>query len=241
MSFYEIKNKADTSAEVWIYEQIGASLWDEGVAAKDFCRDLAELDVDEIALHINSPGGSVFEGQAIYNALRNHRAKVTAYIDGVAASIASVIAQAGDTVVMRKNSMMMVHNPHGGVMGSAEDMRQMADVLDKVKDTIVGVYSDAMTRRKRMPSEPAIRKMMDDVTWMNADEACEMGMCDTVADALAVAACFDYASLGMSAPPEPEPTPEPEPQPQEPEDAGATPDAPLSDTGRATRPARRLY
>ena len=90
--WYEIKNAGAASAEVWIYEQIGADFFSEGVSAKDFVREIAALKVTQLDVHINSPGGSVFDGQAIYNALRSHPAKVTSYVDGLAASIASVIA-----------------------------------------------------------------------------------------------------------------------------------------------------
>ena len=140
-SWFEAKatsNGDKTIAEIMIYDEIG--LW--GITAKDFADALKGLGkVDEIVLSINSPGGSVFDGVSIYNMLKRGRASVTARIDGVAASIASVIAMAADRIIMPSNAFMMVHDPSGVVMGNSKDMRALADALDKVRDSMAGFYS----------------------------------------------------------------------------------------------------
>jgi ATP-dependent Clp endopeptidase proteolytic subunit ClpP len=185
--WYQLKNLSDDHAELWIYEQIGEDWWTgEGVTAKQFAKDMAALKATSIDMHINSPGGDVWDGQAIFNAIANHPAYVTTYIDGLAASIASVIALAGDKVVMAENALFMIHNPYGGVMGTAAEMRQMADVLDKVRDTIVGVYA----KHSALTDEELVAAM-DAETWFSASEAREAGFVDEVGAELKLAACFD--------------------------------------------------
>ncbi len=177
MNWYSIEAKADGgSAKINIYEQIGKSFWsDDGIGAKQFVKDLDALDVDEIQLHINSPGGNVFEGNTIYNALKQHKAKVTVTVDGVAASIASVIAMAGDHVRMPENAMMMIHDPLGIVVGNSAAMRKQAEALDKIKQSIVSAY---MTRTTEDRSK--IESMMSRETWLTAEEAVEIGFADEV-------------------------------------------------------------
>ncbi len=195
-NFYSIKALADAdTADIFIYDQIGEDWWSgEGVAAKRFCQDVAALKARQINLHINSPGGSVFDGQAIYTTLRNHPAQVTTYIDGLAASIASVIALAGSRVVMASNALFMIHNPWGVTQGTSDDMRKYADVLDKVRDTIVGVYRD----RSGMP-DAEILAAMDAETWMSAEEALTFGFVDEVSQGMQMAACsrFNLQALGF--------------------------------------------
>lgn len=172
--WYKIQNKTNKTADVLIYEQIGKSFWDDsGVGAKDFVTDLRKLDVDRINLSINSPGGSVFEGNTIYNALKAHKAKVHVRIDGIAASIASVIAMAGDVVEMPENAMMMIHDPWGYAMGDASSMRKQAEALDKIKVGLVAAY-----RGKTGMDESEIADLMSDETWMTAEEAVSMGFAD---------------------------------------------------------------
>lgn len=193
--FWEIKNQADDRAEVWVYEQIGADWFSEGVEAKQFCKDLAALKVSNIDLRINSPGGSVFDGLAIYNALKRHPACVTTYVDGVAASIASVIALAGESVVMAENALFMIHNPWGFAQGTAEDMRKCADVLDKCRDSILVAYRD-----KTGMTDAELIAAMDAETWYGAEEAVAAGFANDIAADLKLAASatrFDYAALGF--------------------------------------------
>ena len=158
-----------------LYDGIGPY---SGVSAQDFSRSLKSLgDVDYIELHINSPGGSVFDGSAIYNMLVDHPALVDVRVDGLAASIASIIALAGDQITIAKNAMMMLHNPSAMAWGGASDMRKMAGVLDKVKDTLITVYSDRMG----LP-EDEISKIMDEESWYTAKEAVDAGLADVVGD-----------------------------------------------------------
>lgn len=197
--FYEIKaaaaagDNADTT-EVWIYDEIGPDWYGETVAAKTFCQEIAAIDTPKIALHVNSPGGSVWDGAAIYNALKNHPAEVTTYIDGLAASIASVVALAGDTVVMAENAMFMIHNPWTIEIGDAEQMRKTADVLDKIGETIVNVY-ESRTGKPR----DEITAAMSEESWLTADEALEWGFVDEVTKGVKAAALssFDLKALGF--------------------------------------------
>lgn len=170
-SWYEIKNKTDDLAEIWLYEEIGA--W--GTGAKQFIDELKNVKAKNINLHINSPGGDVFDGVAIHNALKRHPAKKNAYIDGLAASISSVIALAADKVIAAENAMYMIHDPWGFTAGNSEDMRHYADVLDKVRDAILTSYCS-----KTGKDEEEIKELMHAETWMTAQEAFDMGFVDLV-------------------------------------------------------------
>ena len=183
MNWFEIKNKTEDSAEVWIYDVIGEDFLGVGIVAKTFVKDLMALDVAHIALHINSPGGSVWDGQAIYNAIARHPAKVTTYVDGLAASIASVIALAGDTVIMAENALMMIHKGWARVIGNADEMRDSADVLDKIDETIAGIYE-----RKTGKDSAEIASAMAEETWYTASEAVDFGLADQVEEGLQAAA-----------------------------------------------------
>ena len=187
MRWYEIKSKAD-KAEIWIYEMIGEDFWTGGgITAKNFQKELSDIKASQIDLHINSPGGAVFDGISIYNLIKQHPANVTTYIDGLAASIASVIALAGDKIIMAANALFMVHNPTGMVMGTATDMRSLADVLDKIAGTMVGTYVG-----KTGKPEDDIRAMLDAETWMTADEAKENGFIDEISEEMDMAACVKF-------------------------------------------------
>lgn len=173
-------------AKILVYDEIGKNWFGEGVDAKEFVQDLHKLDVDRIDLHINSPGGNVFDGNAIYNALRVHKANVKVMIDGIAASAASVIAMSGDKIIMPENSMMMIHNPAGMVWGTAEQMIKMADTLEKVKIGVVASY-----KRKTGNKTDEIAEMMNDETWFTAKEAVDKGFADEVAEPSNVQNAFD--------------------------------------------------
>ena len=190
--WYEIKAETAGIAEVWIYEEIGSNFWGEGLTAKRFTEELNALEVDHIALHINSPGGSVFDGQAIFNAIERHPATVTSYIDGLAASIASVIALAGDTVEMAANALFMIHDPYAYAMGTASDMRQMATLLDKVKETVLAKYVE---KTNGDPEE--ISADMAAETWYTADEAKDAGYVDQVGKPVKAAAMSRFDLQGM--------------------------------------------
>ncbi len=179
-------------AELSIYDEIGAY----GVPAKSFIGELKALgDVTDLTLRLNSPGGSVFDGIAIYNALKRHPAKVTITVDGLAASIASVILCAGDEVIMPKNAMIMIHDPSAMVMGNAADMRSMADALDKMRDGLVSAYQD---KTGHTPEE--IIQWMAEETWFDAEEALEIGFADQLEEPVAMAATFDLSSYARVPP-----------------------------------------
>lgn len=167
-----------SSADVYIYEEIGERWWGGGVSAKRLAEQLDELDVDTIRLHINSPGGAAYEGITIMNSLRRHNARVEVTVDGLAASAASIIAMAGDHVVMNRGSQMMVHDPWGYASGNAGEMRDFADYLDKLADSLADVYA-ARTSHDRAHW----RQVMEAETWYTAEEAVDAGLADEWADA----------------------------------------------------------
>lgn len=199
-----MRNSAATggAAEVWIYDEIG--LW--GVSARDFTTELVALDADAITVHLNSPGGDVFDGVAIYRALKDHPANVTTRVDSIAASIASVIAMAGDRVLMTRRSMMMIHEPFALSMGTAGDMRKAATALDKMGDTIAGIYSD-----RAGGTAAEWRARMADETWFSDDEAVDAGLADEVLREAAAKNSFDL-SIFRHAPKLPEQQDDPEPE-----------------------------
>lgn len=167
---YQIKNQTANSCEILLY-----SLIDHGSTAMNIINQLKGLkDVKAITLRINSDGGDVFEALAIYNYLKSLDAEVTVYIDGIAASAASIVACSGK-VIMPSNAQMMIHNPFGMVQGDSEEMRAMAEVLDKVKDSIISVYEAKTGQDKK-----AIAKLMDKETWLSSMEALALGFCDEV-------------------------------------------------------------
>jgi ATP-dependent Clp protease protease subunit len=159
-----------------IYDQIGPS-WAGMIDAKSVSKAIADAGkINTIDVHINSPGGSVWEGLAIFNILKDHKAKVAVKVDGVAASSASVIAMAGDTISMPKNALMMIHNPWTFAMGYEDELRKQADVLGKHKTAIIETYLTKSTK-----SREEISQLMDDETWFTGDEAAEAGFADKVA------------------------------------------------------------
>lgn len=168
--------KADAgTAEILVYEEIGEG-WFGGLGAKAFAEELTALGpLSTINLRINSPGGDVFEGVAIYNTLANHPAKVNVFIDGLAASIASVVAMAGDTIAIAENAMMMIHNPWALAMGESKDMVKMAELLDKIKETMVGTYAQRTGQDAK-----AVSDIMDAETWLTGQEAVDQGFADSV-------------------------------------------------------------
>lgn len=174
----EIKNAvAGKSAELYIYDEIGFDWWTGGgVTAKSIMEALDEIgDVEQIDLHVNSPGGDIFEGVAIYNALVRNKARLVVYVDALAASAASFIAQAGDEIIMMTASTMMIHDGWGFVMGNADEMRAQADVLDKLSNNIASIYAE----RTGEPTEEW-RAVMKAEAWYTAEEAVSAGLADRV-------------------------------------------------------------
>lgn len=182
-----VKNEKKNSGELTIYGYISETdWWDEDVTPKAFNEDLKQLgDVDEIIVRINSGGGSVFAGVAIHSMLKRHPAKVKVYVDGWAASIATIIAMAGDKIVMSQGSTMMIHNPSSGVWGEAKDLRKQADVLDSIRDSLIEIYHNRTGKTKE-----SVGELLNAETWFTAQEAVEYGFADEVEDSLPVVACM---------------------------------------------------
>lgn len=167
--------KGETTSDLYIYDEIGG--W--GVYATDLVRDLMSITSDNIRVRINSPGGDVFEGLAIYNALSIHPATISTYVEGIAASAASFIALAGSERVFAKYATGMVHNPSSGMWGEAKDLRKMADLLDKIADTLAKLYAD---RAPAGGDVEAWLATMAEETWFNAEEALEFGLATSIDD-----------------------------------------------------------
>jgi ATP-dependent protease ClpP protease subunit len=159
-SWFSIKAQSETNAaEVLIYDYIG---WG-GVTAADFAKELKALNAQTITVRLNTPGGDVFDGLAIYNSLKDHGATIKVKIDGLAASIGSIIAMAGSTITMCESAFLMIHNPWALVIGNAKDMREMADTLDKIGGSLAGVYAT----RKGVSKEQA-QAWMNEERWFTA-------------------------------------------------------------------------
>lgn len=168
---FRVKNQSD-SAKVYVYDVIGG--WDNDAA--EFVKAVHDLDVATIEMHINSPGGFVYDGIAMFEALKNHPAQVVAHVDGLAASAASFLAMAGDEVDIAKGGRMMIHDAQGIAIGSPADFREYADLLDAISDDISNYYAD------RAGGKPVDwRALMTNTTWYNASQAVEAGLADRVA------------------------------------------------------------
>ena len=184
MNWYSIKNIAKSqTTEVMIYDEIG----NFGVDAKSFINEIKQIPNDtSVLLRINSPGGSVIDGLAIYDAISRMPQKVTARIEGIAASMASVIALAADEVIMSENSLYMIHNVWGGEVGDSDDLRKAADLMDKMGERLINIYVS-----KTGQTEEQIRSWMDEETWFNSLEAQEAGFINLVEEPIKMAAMFD--------------------------------------------------
>lgn len=254
-TWYAIAPKADATTEISIFDEIG--MW--GVSAKQFITDLKQIPSDhKILLRIHSPGGEVFDGNAIYNALQNHKGGVEVQIEGLAASMATVIALTGAPVRMAANGFYMIHNPWGIAAGDAAELRDQAELLDKIRLNMVNAYA---ARSKQ--SAEQITAWMDAETWFTAQEAKDAGFVDEITNDLALAASADRfsrvakfrnapAALLTTAPDsmskknikasapveEPTPaTPEPTPAPAAPAQDEPAPAAPADATVPSEQPA----
>jgi ATP-dependent Clp protease, protease subunit len=176
------------TGEILIYGDIVDAKWlDTDVTPKDFKDEMDKLnDKKIINVYINSGGGGVFPGMAIHNILKRAKAETFAFVDGIAASIASVILQGAKNRIVTKGSMVMIHNPSSVAWGDAGVLRKTADALDKVKEAIVSAYSD----RTKM-KEVELRAMMDEETWMTGEEAVTFGFADTLTDGKEYTNCID--------------------------------------------------
>lgn len=169
------ENATDAETHIYIYGEIGDSWWGDSTSANDFVKLLSGIKSAKIIVHLNSPGGSIFDGIAIYNALRDHSAEVEVRIDALAASAASFIAQAGDKVVMTAAATMMIHDGSTGAYGDAAYLRETADILDKLSNTVAGIYA-----RRAGEDVDFWRALMIQEIWYNAEEAVAAGLADEV-------------------------------------------------------------
>lgn len=188
-SWYSIKAAAegsDAPAEVSILDYIGA--W--GVEARTFLSEFRALKASTVKVYINSPGGSVFEALAIFNGMRATGKTIEVHVLGVAASAASYIAMAGDKIVMPDNTFMFVHNPINGVYGNADDMREMADILDKIGASLTATYA-----KRWKGTEQALADALAAESYLTAAECLELGLCDEVTPAITAEAAFDVEAL----------------------------------------------
>lgn len=184
----KVSNKSSSEAEIVLYAGIGDDYFNDGsmISAKQFSEELKKIPstVSTINVRINSPGGSVFDGIAIYNRLKQHKAKKVVYIDGLAASIASVIALAGDEIKIGEGALYMIHLPWTFSMGNRMDLENTVGRLMDVEEQMLGIYAK---RTKLDRSE--IRSMLEKETWMSAEEAVEKGFVDSkVEDTMPIAA-----------------------------------------------------
>lgn len=179
LKFWNVmKNEEEKSAELILYGSIGSDEYWDDISDKAFKQDIENLgNVENITLHINSPGGSVFSAVAIANTLKNHKAKVTANIDGLAASAATIITSACDVVKMPKNALFMIHNPITFAYGNNQEMQKTLEMLNKVKNSIIETYL-----YKANTDKETLSKLMNDETWMDAETAKEYGFIDEILD-----------------------------------------------------------
>tara|TARA_B100001250_G_scaffold409590_1_gene434261 strand:+ start:7493 stop:8497 length:1005 start_codon:yes stop_codon:yes gene_type:complete len=185
-NWYQIENKGKEIADIYLYSEIGGM----EINAENFVKDLSDLKGKDLNVHINSLGGSVFDGIAIYNALKNFKGKVTTKVEGIGASIASVIALAGDSIEMADNSLLMIHNPYAMVGGDSQEMRKTAELLDKIKNEIIGIYES----KTGLTSE-VLNSMMDEETWFNSSEALESNFIDSVSESVDVKNEYDLSEF----------------------------------------------
>jgi ATP-dependent protease ClpP protease subunit len=164
--------------EVLIYGDIGGGWWDEGITGESISKEIAAIDADEIDVRINSGGGLVFEGLAIYNALARHDAKIVMHVDSIAASIASVILMAGDEIRIAEGAQVMIHKPWSGTWGDANAFRKEAAILDKLEGGIIDIYA-ARTGADRADLEAWV----NDETWFTGQEAVDAGFADSMTPA----------------------------------------------------------
>lgn len=188
-----------TATDLWVYDVIGDDWYDSSLTAKELCQTIAAIDTAEIVLHLSSPGGSVSDGLAIYNALISHPAKVTSRVEGWTASMATIVALAGSTVEMYDNALFMIHNPLMVVAGNAASLREQADWLERVGGIMRTIYMSRCTK-----TEAELRFALEAETYLSADEALDWGFATDVVVAQQAAALRPAAgvveALGLRAP-----------------------------------------
>lgn len=180
--WFNITNKAKETADIYIFDEIGG--W--GIWAIEFINEFKTITADKINLYIDSPGGSIHHGMTIFNTIRQSGKDITTYVQGIAASIASVIALAGNTVVVPDNAMLMIHEPLVLMTGNSEELRKEALLLDKLRDQIAVIYAN-----KTGIDIEEIKTMMADETWFTGEEALEKGFCDKCTESLKEVAFYN--------------------------------------------------
>lgn len=186
--WFNIQNE-DEALEIYIYGPIGSSWWnDDATSAKELIDLLNDNREKSVNVHVNSEGGNVFDGFAMYTCLRNHKGTVTVYVDGLAASAASYIIAAADKIVMSDVAWLMIHNASGSCWGNKTALRKQADTLENIDNTIAHIYA----QRSSGKDKAYFLDLMDKETWIGATEAEELGLCDEVTEALPVAARFEW-------------------------------------------------
>ncbi|MGG6448600.1 head maturation protease, ClpP-related [Pseudobacillus badius] len=171
------KPKNEAANEIYVYGEIGDSWWSESVSANAIKRKLSAITSGDIHLYINSFGGDVFDGIAIYNQLKRHSSKVVVHVDGIAASAASLIAMAGDEIIMPANAMLMVHRASTFAWGNRDVFEQTLNALDKVDESVTNTYMNRFVGER---SE--MEDLLKNETWLTADEAKAFGLCDEIVD-----------------------------------------------------------
>ncbi|WP_319557897.1 head maturation protease, ClpP-related [Thiomicrorhabdus sp.] len=173
-NWYRVQNLANKQASISVRGIVG----DWGMTDQDLINEINALgDIESLEVRINSNGGDLVVALGLFNFLRNHPAKITSYIEGVAASAASVIAMAGDIIIMPSNTAMMIHNPWTFAAGNSKELSAAAEMLEKLENTLIKTY-EARTKQ----SSDDIKAMLDAETWLTAQEAFELGFCDQVQD-----------------------------------------------------------
>lgn len=193
--FWSFRAAGEGAGDLMLYGTIESeSWWGDEITPVNFKNELDGLgDISVLNVYINSDGGDVFAGQAIHSMLKRHKAHVNVYIDGIAASIASVIAMAGDTVYMPRNSMMMIHSPWTIAMGNAKDFRKLAEDLDAAQETLIAAYQD----KSRIDRDELIA-LLDAETWLSAEKAVELGFADEIEQTKQIAAAVRNGSLTIN-------------------------------------------
>lgn len=204
--FWSFKALADKRGELYLYGEISDySWWGDEVTPKQFQKDLAALgDIDVLDVYINSPGGDVFAGFAIYHILKRHAATINVHVDGLAASAASIVAMAGDKIVMPKAATVMIHNSWSGGWGNKIKLQKLVDELERIDGQAADIYA-ARTGKDKAD----IVAWMDAERWMSGDEAFADGFCDEVEENKQIAACADaekYFARYLHPPTQPAPT-----------------------------------
>lgn len=216
MNKYYAMETAEKGTDIMIFGDITSWPWMESdVSSYNLSKQIAGLETDTINIHLNSYGGEVGEGLAIYNALKQHKAKVRTYCDGFACSIASVIFMAGDERIMSNASMLMVHNPWTYTEGNAQELRKTAEDLDKMSQASVNAYMESVSI-----TEDEVRQLLDDETWLTPSEALEYGFATAVTGkepqakySQSVRKGIMQKLLAKQQVPEPAPQADPEPEP----------------------------